>query len=454
MHVTIVGAGYTGLTAAYELAKQGAKVTLLEAESEVGGLASAFDVAHTKLDRFYHILFTNDLELLRLLSELGLNDRLISNPTNAAIYYANNFFKLSSPLDLLRFKALKFIDRLRLGFLILRARRVQDWTQLESMTAHEWLRKLGGDSVYRVVWQPLLKGKFGEYAEQVSAVWFWNKLKLRSSSRGGGGEERFSYIKGGFTVLSEALVKRITELGGRVELNTPVSAIEPDGSRWRTITRNETITSDKVIATTALPLIAGMIRGWASSDYIQSLERVRYLGNVCLVLQLDRSLTNSYWLNVNDPSFPFVALIEHTNIESPNAYGGKHIVYLSKYMRVTDPLFSISATDFLDYAFPYLKLMFPAMDRTWIADCHVWRAHWSQPIVEKNYNQLIPREDGPRAGFHICSMAQIYPEDRGTNYAIRAARRLVSRIMATQQNSVVDIENPRATGLSAGRAAL
>lgn len=454
MHVTIVGAGYTGLTAAYELAKQGAKVTLLEAESEVGGLASAFDVGSTKLDRFYHILFTNDHELLRLLNELDLKDRLISNPTNAAIYYANNFFKLSTPLDLLNFKALRFMDRLRLGFLILRARRVQDWTQLEGVTAHEWLRQLGGDDVYRVVWQPLLKGKFGDYAEQISAVWFWNKLKLRSSSRGGHGEERFSYIRGGFTVLSDALVRKIRELGGRVELNAPVSAIEPDGSRWRTTTPNGTIMSDKVIATTALPLIARMVRHWSSSDYIRSLERIRYLGNVCLVLQLERSLTNSYWLNVNDPSFPFVALIEHTNIESPEAYGGKHIVYLSKYMRVSDPLFTISAEEFLDYAFPYLKVMFPDIARTWISNCHVWRAHWSQPIVEKNYNQLIPSEDGPRNGLYVCSMAQIYPEDRGTNYAIRAARQLANRIMASEGNPIVVTDSTTPSAAHSGRAAL
>ena len=180
--VTIVGGGFTGLAAAYELSKKGIKVTVLEAEAEIGGLAAAFDVAGEKLDRFYHHWFTNDHEVMRLINELGLSDRVEINPTNTAVYYANNFFKLSTPWDLLNFTPLSFPDRIRLGLLALRARRVKDWKLLEDKTAHQWLCELGGENVYRIVWQPLLKGKFGPYAEEVSAVWFWNKLKLRGGA--------------------------------------------------------------------------------------------------------------------------------------------------------------------------------------------------------------------------------------------------------------------------------
>ena len=426
--VTIVGAGFTGLSIAYELLKLGVGVTVLEAESDVGGLASSFAVNGAKLEKFYHIWFTNDSELIRLIDELGLTNGVTVNRTRASIYYANNFFKLSNPWDLLNFKALSFVDRLRLGRLILRARGVNGWDELDEKTAHEWLRDLGGDSVYRVVWQPLLRGKFGEYAEEISAAWFWNKLKLRSKSRGAGGDEQFAYLRGGFARLADAVVDRIRELGGRVEVNAPVSEIAPDGHKWRTVTPHEVVMSDRVVATPALPVIAKMLGGWADQKYIDSLERIRYLGNVCLVMELGRSLTNCYWLSVNDPSFPFVAVIEHTNIESTETYGGKHIVYLSKYMPRGDPLFESTAEQFLDYAFPHLKRMFPDMQRDWIQRCHLWKSYWSQPIVERNYRKLVPGEDGPLKGLHVCSMAQIYPEDRGTNYAVRAGRRLAHRI--------------------------
>jgi protoporphyrinogen oxidase len=426
--VTIVGGGFTGLSAAYELVKKGVSVTVLESEAEIAGLAAAFDVGGEKLDRFYHHWFINDLEVMQLIAELGLNDRVKINPTNTGVYYGGNFFKLSTPWDLLNFSPLSFVDRIRLGLLALRARRVKDWMVLEGKTAHEWLKELGGENVYRVVWQPLLQGKFGPYAETVSAVWFWNKLKLRGGSRGKGGEERLAYFKGGFVGLADALAQRICDLGGRIETSAPVSKVEPVNGVWQTTSARGVITSDRVIVTTALPLVADMVRGWADREYVKSLERIHYIGNVCLVLELDRSLSNTYWLNVNEPDFPFVGVIEHTNFERPETYGGNHIVYLSKYLPHTDLLYSLSGDALLDYALPYLQRMFPQMQRNWIRRHHLWRARWSQPIVEKHYSNLIPAEDGPEKGLHLCSMAQIYPEDRGTNYAIREGRKLGARL--------------------------
>jgi protoporphyrinogen oxidase len=167
-----------------------------------------------------------------------------------------------------------------------------------------------------------------------------------------------------------------------------------------------------------------MIQTWAEPSYLESLRKIQYLGNVCLVLELNHPLSKTYWLNVNDPSFPFVGVIEHTNFERAETYGGRHIVYLSKYLPHTDPLYSMSDDALLEFTLPYLQKMFPAFNKTWIYAHHVWRARWSQPVVVKHYSTLIPQEHTPYQGLHLCSMAQIYPEDRGTNYAIREGRRM------------------------------
>lgn len=426
--VAIVGGGFGGLAAAHELAAQGIAVTVIEAEDHIGGLAAAFDVGGERLDRFYHHWFTNDREVMDLIHELGLDSQVAINPTNTGVYYANNFFKLSTPWDLLNFTPLGFIDRLRLGLLALRARRVDDWMSLENKTASEWLRELGGEGVYKVMWEPLLKGKFGPVADEISAVWFWNKLKLRGGSRGKGGEERLAYFKGGFEALARALESRVVQHGGQMLKGAPVHHIKPEGNRWRVETAQGGVLADRVIATPALPLIAEMVRNWAEPNYVAQLQRIHYLANVCLVLELDRSLSSTYWLNVNDPNFPFVGVIEHTNFERPETYGGQHIVYLSKYLPHTDAMYAMSADEMLAFAMPHLQRMFPKLQREWIQRHHVWKARWSQPVVEKRYSQLIPAMDGPRAGFHVCSMAQIYPEDRGTNYAVREGRRVARHV--------------------------
>lgn len=429
--VTIIGGGFAGLATAYDLARAGKSVTLVEADDHVGGLAGAFETDGERLDRFYHHWFTNDLSVMGLIKDLDLMDEVVINPTNTGVYYANRILKLSTPLDLLKFTPLPFLDRIRLGVLTLRARKVADWMELEHLTAADWLRKLGGERVYKVMWEPLLKGKFGPYAESISAVWFWNKLKLRGGSRGKGGEERLAYFKGSFARLAEATAAAIKAEGGVVMTKSPVTSVtrDPETGRWTVKGAWGAVESDRVVATTALPLIADMISDWAEPDYIAKLNRIDYLANVCLVLRLDRSLSSTYWLNVNDTSFPYVGVIEHTNFETPETYGGDHIVYLSRYLPHTEELYQMDEDEILAYSIPYLKRMFPEFSEEWIRGHHVWKARWSQPVVETHYSTLIPDEDGPLPGFHLCSMAQIYPEDRGTNYAIRSGRAMAERLM-------------------------
>ncbi|KMW59729.1 Protoporphyrinogen oxidase [Candidatus Rhodobacter oscarellae] len=438
----IIGGGFAGLSAAFELTKAGQKVTVLEADAGVGGLASAFEVeGGERLDRFYHHWFTNDLEVMGLIDDLGMRDHVVEHPTNTGLYFANTIFKLSTPMDLLKFKPLPFLDRIRLGLLALRARRVKSWMDLEHRTAAEWLTSLGGKNVYRVVWEPLMSGKFGPYADKISAVWMWNKLKLRGGSRGKGGEERLCYFSGGFVKLAEETARQVAAQGGEIRLNAAVESLTQGPDGWTARGAWGEVTADRVIATPALPQVADMIRDTADADYVASLDRIDYLANVCLVLQLDRSLSSTYWLNVNDPSFPYVAVIEHTNFEKAETYGGNHIVYLSKYLPHTDDLYRMSDEEVLEFSIPHLQKMFPAFSPDWIRKSNVWRARWSQPVVEQHYSKLIPHEDAPLEGLHLCSMAQIYPEDRGTNYAVREGRRIGKRLAGSQsgQNSRINI---------------
>ena len=431
--IAIIGGGFAGLSAAYELGLHGIPCVVYERDADVGGLAGSFSVNGSDLEKFYHHWFVSDEHVMSLVRELGLADRIVHHASRTGMYYANRHYRLSTPMDLLRFDALSWLDRIRLGIMTLRARRVADWHALEDRTATEWVRGLGGQRVYDVVWEPLLRGKFGEAADDVSAVWLWNKLKLRGGSRRTDGAEELDYLRGGFAGLARALADRIEADGGHIETGTAVEGIEQtDGAVEAVVTSGGTQPVAGVLATTALPEIADVVRDLVAPDVVSDLERIRYLGNVCVMLELDRSLSETYWLNVNDLSFPFVGVIEHTNMEPTSAYGGRHIVYLSRYLPESDPLYAMADEEMTEFSLEHLRRMFPDLRPEWVLDSHVWRARYSQPIVERHYSGLIDRIEVPLSGFDIATMAQIYPEDRGTNYAVRdgraAARRIAARL--------------------------
>ena len=433
--VAIIGGGFGGLAAAWELTRRGVRPVVLEADYTVGGLAGSFVANGERLERFYHHWFTSDTHVTDLVRELGTEDRIVQRATRTGMYFANRVFRLSSPLDVLRFAPLRPLDRIRLGLLALRARAVTDWHSLEDLTAEEWLVRLGGREVYRVVWQPLLEGKFGPYAGDVSAVWFWNKLKLRGGSRGKNGGERLAYYRGGFAALADQLSDAIRAAGGEVRTGEPVQElIVEDGRVTGVRTERESVNADAVLATPALPVVADLVAPHAPPEYVASLRRIRYLANLCIVLELDRKLSDTYWLNVNDPGFPFVGVIEHTNFEPASTYGGRHIVYLSKYLPAESALYTMPDEELLDYCVPHLQRMFPRFDRSWVVNHSVWRAPYAQPVVVPRYRALIPAAATPLGGLFLCTMAQVYPEDRGTNYAIREGRRvagLIARALRT-----------------------
>ncbi|ARP92905.1 NAD(P)/FAD-dependent oxidoreductase [Bordetella genomosp. 13] len=430
--VVIVGAGFTGLTAAYVLAKQGKKVHVVEADETPGGLAGTFSFGDgVMVEKFYHHWFNNDVYVPELVRELGLDGDVLLLPTRTGMYFNGRMWRLSTPLDLLRFKALSFVDRIRLGLLVFQVRRIKDWKSIEHLSIREWLEPLCGKSVYKIVWEPLITAKFSVFAEAVNAVWMWKKLVLRGSTRNDKGGEELAYFKGGFGRLAEKLVDAIRANGGEVSLGRRVTGAETDGKNIVALrTEQGSIQGEKYLFTPSFPIIADILKECSTPDWIDSLRRVKYLGNMCLVLRLKNSLSETYWLNVNDPGFPFVGVIEHTNFDTPESYKGSHIVYLSRYLAVEDPLWAYSDEEYARFAMEHLKRMFPKLDESWVIEYKIWRSEYAQPVTERNYSSYVPDGTTPFGNAFISTMAQIYPEDRGTNYAIREGRKVAAQLSA------------------------
>lgn len=427
MKIAIIGAGATGLTAGYELCKKGFQVSLYEESETVGGLANTFNVGGTELEHYYHHIFTSDTEVTDMAEKLGIGDKMRwREPTNG-FYASGKLYPFTSPLDLLSFGEIPFIARVLMGLMVFRSRFIKDYTELEHMSAGEWITKMAGKSVYEKVWKPLIYSKFDIDAQKISAAWIWNKFKLRGSTRGKDiTKELLGYMEGSFGLLYRSLENKIIELGGKVNKSSKVLAIQKTQEGILVKTKDGESLYDNVIFTAAphqLMDICPEITG----EYANKLKTIRYKANICLTLELKNSLSKYYWITVADQKLPFVAVIEHTKIMPMETYGS-NILYLSRYLDESSPLFNAPDEKITKDFIKGLKTMFPSFKEEDVKKTYIHRARFSQPVVVQRYSELIPEFKTPVGGLYLASMVQIYPEDRGQNYAIRMGREIAGII--------------------------
>jgi protoporphyrinogen oxidase len=168
-----------------------------------------------------------------------------------------------------------------------------------------------------------------------------------------------------------------------------------------------------------LPIAPDLPEGYAAK-----LRQVRYQAAACLALEMDRSLSPIYWLNIADRNVPFVGAIEHTNFIPPETYGDARVLYLTNYLAPSDRLYSLSTDDLLAEYTPHLRQINPAFRQDWVRRAWLFRDNAGQPIFTTNFSQQVPDHRTPVTGLYLANTTQIYPEDRGMNYSVRLGQRV------------------------------
>jgi protoporphyrinogen oxidase len=435
--IGVIGGGIAGLTAAYRLAQAGHTVILWEQHERLGGQAAAFPVGDGAfLEYFYHHLYMSDTAIVGLIEELGIGDKLVWIDSNVGFFADGKIYPLASATDLLKLSFIPLTDRIRIGLATLYLQRITassgKWRRFEEVTAWEWLRKAVGKRAFDRVWGHQLIAKFGNRAQQVAMVWFWNKIFLRTQSRPGLlAREQLGYIVGSFNVLIDRLADACRELGVDIRVGTGVNGLDRHdiGPARFTVCggdgRDEPL--DAVIATTPSPILLRLAPD-IPEPYRTQLTSATYQGAVCMLLKLKQPLSKTYWLNIGDERLPFTGIIEHTNFIGPEHYGGWHYVYVSKYVDWDHPYVAMTDEELLDEYEPRLKLVNPDFDRSWIGDMWVFRERAAQPIIGLHYSEKIPDHRTPYPGLYLANTAQIYPEDRGTNYSVDLGNRIATLV--------------------------
>ncbi len=430
--IAIVGAGVAGLAAAYDLNRAGYGVTIYEAAPTVGGLAAGFKAPHWDwtLEKFYHHWFASDKHMLGLIQELGWSDQVLFPRPYTVVYYQGKFQPFDSitsnmPLFLLRHYPLIDVARFALAGAYLRFS--PNWQPLEKYTAAEWTRRYFGQRVYDLFWRPMLVGKFGEEnLGVVNMAWLWARLHSRTT--------RLGTFVGGFQAFLDKLADRLRGQGVEIRLGTPVTGIKPrqvsenrSGLVVETAAGAETY--DAVISTSSPALMAKLAPDLPDS-YSAGLKALKSMGAVVLIVALDRQLTNYYWHNLpKEAGFPFLALVEHTNYVSSEHFGGDHLIYCGDYLDPDHEYFRLSKEELLERFLPSFERFNPEFDRSWVKDAWLWKTTYAQPVPPLNHSRNIPPLRTPLPGLYFASMSQVYPWDRGTNFAVEIGRKVAGMVM-------------------------
>jgi protoporphyrinogen oxidase len=418
MKIAILGAGFTGLSAALFLSKSGHQVTVFEKKSHPGGLALGFKDLQWKwtLEEHYHHWFTNDNKILSLAKEL--NYPVIIKRPQTKVYVKDKFYKLDSPIDVLNFPELKLFERIRMGLSIAFLKYNPFWKFLEKYKTSIFLPKIMGEKPYKILWEPLIAKKFGQFANDISLAWFWARIKKRTPS--------LAYPEKGFSEFARAIASTIQKHGGKIIYNAEIKNIttRKDGK-----INIDSLTFDKVIVTLPSALFV-QIAPQLPLDYKNRLLSLKELSVVNLILRLKQPFSNdkTYWLNICDTKYPLTGIVEHTNFMDKKHYNNEYILYLLNYVSQQDSALKMTKDELLKRYDPLLV----KINKTYksnLIDSHLFVAKHAQPIIPTKYSKIIPPFKTPLKNVYLANMQQIYPWDRGTNYALETGEKVAKLLI-------------------------
>ncbi|MBK8049369.1 MAG: NAD(P)/FAD-dependent oxidoreductase [Anaerolineales bacterium] len=429
--VAIIGGGLAGLAAAYDLTTPGDhrfQVTILESGPQLGGLASGFKGRESwqwPLEYFYHHLFTNDDAILNFTREVGLGDLLETHDPTTVMFIQGRNYPLDTPGRLLAFPHLSIWNRLRTGAVLgyLKYHPRPPWRDFDRLVADQWLAAKMGRAGYETLWQPMLQGKFDRHYTDVNLAWFWARIYKRTKN--------LMYYRGGFQAFVDGVAAQLSKRNITVQTGTPVRAVRPRTEGGYTIELDgQSLTANRVLSTVS-PEAMQRLAPDLPPSYLGQLRQLQSMGAVVLTVALDRQLMKDvYWVNVPRSSgMPFLALVEHTNMIDPANYGGDHLLYIGNYLDPDHRYFQMDAEELLAEFAPHLINFNAAFQSSWVTGAWVHKARYAQPVPVVGYADLIPAIRTPLPGLYFASMSQVYPWDRGTNYAIEMGRNVAQLII-------------------------
>ena len=425
MKAVVIGAGASGLAIAYLLARAGVHVHVIEKSPSPGGLLATFSLGDCdRLEYFYHHFFTHDAEINWLLAELGLSERVIFRETSMGVFRNGQMHSFNGPRDLLKFSPISMISRLRFGFSAAILSNFSGFANRHNESCLDWSRAWAGNQATEAIWKPLLDSKFGTASNRIPLAWMAGRLRQRAKSRKFG-KEKLGYLEGSLQVLVDTWIGALKQMGVEITTGTGVESIlMKDETVAGVMVNGSRIESDFVVSTLPTSILSDLLHP-INEPYANDLASIPYLGAICTILSLKRQLMPAYWTNVTDPGFSFGGIIEQANFVSPARYGGNHLVYLSRYLETSHPLWAMSDAEIQNLQLKELERITGCDILPDLNHCWVFRARYAATLNDIGFAAKIPAVKSPFSGLYLASMCHIYPDERSVNNSIRVAAETV-----------------------------
>ncbi|MGA9164513.1 MAG: NAD(P)/FAD-dependent oxidoreductase [Thiobacillus sp.] len=416
--IAVLGAGPMGLAVAYQLARDGHRPVVFEADDRVGGMTATFDFSGLEIERYYHFHCISDHAFLRMLDELGIADKMRWMQTRMGYWYQDRLQPWGNPFALLKFKGLGWLAKFRYGLHAFLSTRRNNWGPLDHVEATGWIKRWVGDEAYEVLWRRLFDFKFYDHAHNLSAAWIWSRIRRIGRSRYDLFREKLGYLEGGSATLLQTMKADIEAHGGEIRLSTPVSRVVlENGAVKGVLVGADLHPFDKVISTVPLPYVPRLMPDLPEA-LLDAFRSVKNIAVVCVIAKLKKPVTGNFWLNINDPEMDIPGLVEYTNLR-PLA---GHIVYVPFYMPAEHPKYQEADDIFLDKVRRYLCKINPELNVSDFLELRASRYRYAQPICEPGFLERLPPVALPVKGLWLADTSYYYPEDRGISESIDFGR--------------------------------
>jgi protoporphyrinogen oxidase len=426
--IAVLGAGPMGLAVAYQLALDGHKPVIFEADDRVGGMTAAFDFNGLSIERYYHFHCISDHAFLQMLDELGLSARMRWVETKMGYWYQNKLQAWGNPVALLKFQGLSLVAKFRYGLHAFLCTKRKDWQPLDGVEATGWIKRWVGAEAYEVLWRRLFDYKFYYYSDNLSAAWIWSRIRRIGRSRYSLFREKLGYLEGGSDTLLRGMRAAIEARGGEFRFKEPVLRVEMASAAVQGVqTAAGFERFAKIISTVPLPYVPKIMPD-LPADILATFQSIKNIAVVCVIVKLRQAVTENFWLNTNDPDMDIPGLVEYTNLRPLD----HHIVYVPFYMPGEHPKFAESDQVFLDNVRTYLKKINPSLVDADFMDIRASRYRYAQPICEPGYLKKMPPVALPVKGLWVADTSYYYPEDRGISESISFGRRMAKMATADQ----------------------